>query len=292
MTLNKLIADYLLYLEIEKNFSSKTLENYSHWLNRLSSFIWDININELDKIKILGYRKWLKDKWLNIKTINYHITALRSFLKYLSKNDINALSADKIELSKIGWREVSYLTENEVSQIIQATKKEKIDDLTKKRDIAILETLYWSWLRVSELISLKKNNIHFESNKFQIKWKWSKIRIVFFTKKSKDSIKDYLDTRKDDSKYVFLNHSNNNTNKKPLTRVSIENIVRKYTLKANLQKKVTPHTLRHSFATSLLMKGADIRSVQTLLWHSSITTTQIYTHITDKHLEEIHNLLN
>lgn len=289
--LSTLIETYLSYLRYERNASPKTLENYKLWLNRLVEHIWDIAPDQITLFVILDYRKALNKRWLNIKTINYHIVALRAFLKFLFKNDIKTLSPEKIDLAKTPPRTVNFLNEDEVEKIFEVPAKIWKNPFQIARDEAILLVLYWSGLRVSELISLTKENIKFESNQFWVVGKWSKLRWVFMTSKAKEALRKYLWLRNDNIPYLFINISNNHR-WSSLTRVSIENLVKRYAKFAWITKKVTPHTLRHSFATSLLRKWADIRSVQALLWHSSITTTQIYTHVTDKHLEKVHDLLN
>lgn len=239
----------------------------------------------------LDYRKHLNKKWLGIKTINYHIVALRAFLKFLVKNDIPTMAPDKLELAKTAPRTINFLEQDEVKKILSAPDKFTKNKLQKLRDKAILHLLYGSWLRVSELLNLKRQDINPDSNQFWVIGKWSKLRSTFLTKQAMESIKKYMKARNDEYPHLFINLSNNRFGTW-LTRVSVEDIVRRYAWLCGIDKKVTPHTLRHSFATSLLMKGADIRSVQTLLWHSSITTTQIYTHVVDKHLAKVHNLMN
>ncbi len=290
--LSNLVESYMAYLKYERNSSLKTLENYSLWLNRFIEFSGDINPKDISPFLVLDYRRSLDKLWLKIKTINYHIVALRAFLKFLAKNDIPAISPEKLELAKTPPRVVNYLSEEEIEKILKAPLQIEKKSLKTLRDEAILLILYWSGLRVSELIWLKKENIKFDSKQFWIIWKWSKLRSVFFTENAKIKLLEYLDKKKDNWEYLFSSLSNNRSIDKQLTRVAIENLVKKYAKLCWIEKKVTPHTLRHSFATSLLSKWADIRSVQVLLWHSSITTTQIYTHIADKHLEKIHKLLD
>ncbi len=289
--ISNLVDKFIFYLEYEKNSSPKTLENYSLWLNRFINYIWDIEINSLKKMQILDYRMFLNSLKLSKKTINYHIVAIRSFLKFCLKNDIECLNPEKLELSKIPPREIKYLTEDELKKILQAPLNFNKNILKQKRDTAILYFLFWTWLRVTELINVKRIQIKTDSKQFSVIWKWSKMRSVFMTKIAMEKLNDYLKIRDDNFPYLFINISNNWYWNK-LTRNSIEEIVRKYSKLAWIDKKVTPHVLRHSFATSLIKKWADIRAVQTLLWHSSITTTQIYTHVDDKYLKEIHNLLD
>lgn len=282
---------YISYLEVEKNASKKTIENYNLWINRFIEYSWNVKANEVNKVLILNYRKHLQKKNLCLKTINYHIVSLRAFFKFLLRNDIDVISPDKLELAKTDPRTVNYLEEKEIEKLLLMPEEYEKKHLKRIRDKAILLILFGSGLRVSELINLKYSNIKLESNQFWVIWKWSKLRAVFMIDKAKKALEEYLDQKVSNSEYIFNSLSNNNVNK-PLNRVSIEKIVKRYARLAWIQKKVTPHTLRHSFATSLLLKWADIRSVQTLLWHSSITTTQIYTHIADVHLQKIHDLLN
>ncbi len=194
-------------------------------------------------------------------------------------------------MAKAPDRVVSYLEESEIEKILEAPGKLANKNIEQQtRDIAILHMLYGTWLRVSELIKLKKSDIKLDSNQFAVVGKWSKLRTVFTTKIAREKLQNYLKQRKDASPYIFVSVSVNWLGNH-LSRNAIEYIVRKYARLAWIEKRVTPHTLRHSFATSLVRKGADIRAVQTLLGHSSITTTQIYTHIDDKHLKQVHDLL-
>lgn len=297
-SLESLLEKFLYYLEYEKNTSQKTLENYSFWLNRFLDYVWDIDVTSIKPMDILDYRMNLNKMWLSKKTINYHIVAIRSFFRFCLKNDIDCMSPDKLELSKIPNREINYLLEDEVKKIMEAPiKSEKLgvknegNGLSTKRDIAILWMLYGTGLRVSELINIKRSAINSDSKQFSVVWKGSKIRSIFMTKNAREALVDYLKARTDDSDYLFISLSWNSFGSN-LSRNSVEDIVRKYKDLAWIKKKVTPHTLRHSFATSLIKKWADIRAVQTLLGHASITTTQIYTHVDDKYLRKVHDLLD
>ncbi len=233
-----------------------------------------------------------KGNSLSVKTQNYHIIALRAFLKYLIKNDIKTLAPEKIELGKIPERTVEVLSFDELKRLFQAVDKTK---KSGQRDIAILETLYSTGLRVSELVSLNRDQVDLKRREFMVRGKGRKPRIVFLSKKASAIIGDYLKKRDDNFKPLFINSIKGQKKEDildeehhRLSTVSIEKIVKKYALKAGIIKKVTPHTLRHSYATEMLINGADIRSVQEMLGHSSITTTQIYTHVTDKKLREVH----
>ena len=281
----------MFYLKYEKNSSPKTIENYSLRLNRLVDFCWDIKVTELNRMQLLDYRMALHDKGLKVPTINYHIVAIRAFLKFLLKNDIDCISPDKLELAKTGSRNVSYLHEDEITKIMDAPTIYTKKPIIQARDTAILHFLYGTGLRVSELANLLKTDINIDSHQFQVRGKWSKIRAVFTTKQARTALQTYLNLRTDDSPYLFISYSHVGEDGH-LSTNAIEELVKKYAKLADIHKKVTPHTLRHSFATSLIRKWADIRSVQSLLGHSSITTTQIYTHVDDRHLQKVHDLLD
>lgn len=288
--LTPLIDKYMFYLKYEKNVSPKTIENYSLWLNRLVDFCGNIKVSELNRMQLLEYRMALHDNGLNVRTINYHIVAIRAFLKFLLKNDIDCISPDKLELAKTPPRDVQYLDEEEVDKILAAPGLWNKKPLQRARDEAILYFLYGTGLRVSELAHLKKSDIRVDTHQFHIIGKWSKMRSIFTTKQARDALKNYLELNDDSSPYIFTSISHKGDGGF-LSTNAIEDIVRKYAKLAGISKRVTPHTLRHSFATSLIRKWADIRAVQTLLGHSSITTTQIYTHVDDKHLQKVHELL-
>ena len=281
---------FVNYLQYTKNASPKTVENYSLWINRFIEYVWDVDADQIKLIQIQDFRIRLTQKWLGIKTVNSHIIALRSFFKFLLRNDIEVISPEKLELSKIPQRVVSYISENQVNKMIEAPAIVEKNSLKVLRDQAILSTLYWTWLRVTELITLKIKSIKINEKQFSITWKWSKVRPIFLTQEAKDRIMKYLNSRSDNSEFLFISLSWNSFGQM-LSRGSIEAMVKKYAKFVWIEWKVTPHTLRHSFATSLLRKGADIRSVQALLWHSSIQTTQIYTHVDDKYLQKVHDLL-
>ncbi len=285
-----LLEKFLFYMEYERNSSPRTLENYSLWLNRFVDYFWNIDVRTIKSMQILDYRMFLNQIWLSKKTINYHIVALRSFLKFCLKNDIDCIAPDKLELWKTPPREIKFLTEDEIQQILDAPLIYEKNELIKKRDSAILYMLYSTGLRVSELISLTISQVDLNEKQFSVVWKWSKRRAIFLTSKTKKILQDYLESRNITSQYLFVSMSWNSI-WKPLSRNSVEDIVRKYKIFTWIKKKVTPHTLRHSFATTLLKKWADLRAVQELLWHSSITTTQIYTHVDDKYLQKVHDLL-
>lgn len=298
---HELINDFLIYSEVVKNQSSRTLENYKRYLNRFSNFIkknllpQDIDIQLINNYRLYLNRLCFNGKNLSKKTQMYHIIALRAFLRYLAKNDISSLSADKIELGKFEKREVSFLTIEEIKSIMNAIDTSNISGM---RDYAIFRTLIATGLRVSELAQLNRDSINLETKEFMVKGKGSKVRIVFIDDETANIIKKYLNMRIDNSPALWVSfRTKNKKNKKNIfneinNRLSvrmIQLIIKKYKKKAGILKQVTPHTLRHSFATILLQNGADIRSVQELLGHSSITTTQVYTHVTNNKLKEVHN---
>jgi len=298
--LENLIRQFLEYLEIEKGRSRNTIENYKFYLNRFLNWAQIKEPNQISQDLVRNYRLWLNRQKdfagtpLKKNTQNYHLIALRAFLKYLAKRDIKALAPEKIELAKMPDRQIEFLEGNDLENFLQAPETIEQPEIIKLRDKAILETLFSTGLRVSELAGLKKSEINLNKDEFTVRGKGSKLRVVFLSNQAKFWLKKYLDERKDMSQYLFTNHDkankkrNNQKDDQGLTPRSVQRIVQKYAKIAGITKKITPHVLRHSFATDLLQNGADIRSVQTMLGHSSITTTQIYTHITDKQLREVY----
>jgi len=282
---------FVNYLQYTKNASSKTIENYSLRVNRFIEYVGDIDADKIKMIHVQDFRTYLVKEGLSPKTVNYHAVGLRSFFKFMLRNDVETLSPEKVDLAKIPPRNVSYLSEEQVQDILNAPWISGKNVLKILRDKAILATLYGTWLRVTELITLKIKDIKISENQFSVIWKGSKLRSVFLTQDAKEKLKKYILSRSDDSEFLFISLSWNSYGE-PLSRNSIESLVKKYAKLVWITEKVTPHTLRHSFATSLLRRGADIRSVQALLWHSSIQTTQIYTHVDDKYLQKVHNLLD
>ena len=290
-TLSSHLERFINYLQYTKNASPKTIENYSLRVNRFIDYIWDIDASEIRMMHIQDFRTFLIKQGLSPKTVNYHAVWLRSFFKFMLRNDVETLSPEKIDLAKIPPRRVSYLSENQVQNILAAPWIFEKNPLKIARDKAILATLYGTGLRVTELITLKTKDIKLTENQFSVIWKGSKLRSVFLTQDAKEKLKKYILSRGDESEYLFISLSWNSYGE-PLSRNSIESLVKKYAEAVWIAEKVTPHTLRHSFATSLLRRGADIRSVQALLGHSSIQTTQIYTHVDDKYLQKVHDLLD
>ena len=282
---------FVNYLKYTKNASPKTIENYSLRVNRFIEYVWDVDANQIKMMHIQDFRTFLIKQGLSPKTVNYHAVWLRSFFKFMLRNDVETLSPEKVDLAKIPPRRVSYLTENQVQDILEAPAVFEKKPLKILRDKAILATLYGTWLRVTELVSLKTSEIKLNENQFSVIGKGSKLRSVFLTQDAKEKLKKYILSRSDDSEYLFISLSANSYGQ-PLSRNSVESLVKKCAELVWITEKVTPHTLRHSFATSLLRRGADIRSVQALLGHSSIQTTQIYTHVDDKYLQKVHDLLD
>ena len=290
-TLSSHLERFVNYLQYTKNASPKTIENYSLRVNRFINYVWDIDASQIKMIHIQDFRTALIKQGLSPKTVNYHAVGLRSFFKFLLRNDVETLSPEKVDLAKIPPRRVSYLSEKQVQDILNAPSKYEKNPLKIMRDKAILATLYGTWLRVTELITLKTKDIKLSENQFSVIGKGSKLRSVFLTQDAKEKLKKYILSRWDDSEYLFISLSPNSY-WNPLSRNSVEWLVKKYAELVWITEKVTPHTLRHSFATTLLRRGADIRSVQALLGHSSIQTTQIYTHVDDKYLQKVHDLLD
>ena len=304
MKLSKLITDFLEYLEVEKNASQKTIENYDHYLKRFLGFAGDISPASIDLNLVKKYRLFLnryKDKnerGLGKQTQSYHVIALRAFLKYLAKNDIKTVAAEKIELPKTESRVVTFLEEDEVDRLLKATGNK--DNLIDLRNRAILETLYSTGLRVSELTGLDRDDINLKRGEFSVKGKGGKTRLVFLSDDAIDWLNKYLAKRGDPDPALFVRadrRKNKDIEKTKdhslrLTPRSVQRIIDQCARKAGITKTVTPHTLRHSLATEMLRNGADIRSVQAILGHSSITTTQIYTHITDTQLRDVHRVFH
>lgn len=306
MNLETLIEEFLEYCEIERGHSELTIRNYEHYLGRMLEFIRSEKHKENPKPSditlelVRKYRLYLNrlstDMGENLKKItqNYHVIALRAFLKYLARRDIPSLSAEKIELADASRKSFTFLEVTEVESLLRAPESsEAKNPLIAARDKAILQTLFSTGLRVSELVALDIDQTNLERGEFAVRGKGDKERIVFLSDQAKDAISEYLKMRKDDGKPLFihvggLNDSEEDGEYMRLTARSVQRIVKKYAKLAGIVKEVTPHVLRHSFATDLLINGADIRSVQEMLGHSSITTTQIYTHITNKQLREVH----
>lgn len=296
MQFTKAKTDFLEYLEIEQNRSQKTIANYDHYLTRLSDYGGDISIADITPEMIRKWRMWLNRLGTNTSdelgknTLNYHLIALRSFLKYCAKRDLVSVSPEKVELAKVVRKEVTFLTTDELHRLFAQPKLDSINGL---RDRAILELLFSSGLRVSELANLNREHINIKRREFTVRGKGQKDRPIFISADAAYWLETYLSKRDDNTKPLFMRYSGRKQvdlsgNYHRLTARSIQRLVARYALLAGITKHVSPHTLRHSFATDLLMNGADIRSVQEMLGHSNIATTQIYTHITNPHLKSIH----
>ena len=300
-TLLKLKTEFLEHLEIEKNRSKLTLRSYNHYLSRFLAFAENqgaTNPASLDLDLVRRYRlrlNRLKDKFgreMKLATQNYHIIALRSFLKYLAKRDVKTIAAEKIELASIPARQVEFLESGDFEKLLKGPDKER-EELPRLRGKAILELLFSTGLRVQELVNLKRNQIDLKKDEVPVRGKGGKLRIVFLSDAAKAALKNYLASRRDNSEALFTRQPRNADKTDiledaPLTARSVQRLVKKYALLTGISPHVTPHTLRHSMATDLLTAGADLRSVQEILGHSSIVTTQIYTHITNKRLKEVH----
>lgn len=314
--LNNCITDFLEHLEVERNRSQKTIQNYDFYLHRFLEWFGEEKKPEhLNAEDIRQYRLWLNrlvdvhGETLKKNTQNYHLIALRSFLKYLAKRDISCVTAEKIELMKMPDRDVTFLEGSDLERLLEAPNagvnieqhvkagKAGTELLMRARDKALLELLFSTGMRVSELAILQKEDINLEKDEFTVHGKGSKTRVVFISEQARYWLKHYLKARSDMNPFLFISHdkrskshraTDQNNEDQALTPRSIQRIIKKWSKVAGITKPVTPHTLRHSYATDLLQNGADIRSVQTMLGHASITTTQIYTHITDKELKNIH----
>ena len=292
--IKKLKQEFLEYLEIEKGRSLKTVENYDRYLKRFFEFTKINDTSEITDDKVREFRLWLnrqtssktktgKTETLKKKTQNYYLIAIRVFLKYLAKREIKSLAPERIELAKVADRSLDLISFSELERLMN-TPKDK--DLKSLRDKAILELLFSTGLRVSELCLLNRD-IDLKKDEMSIRGKGEKVRVVFLSQDAKNSVSDYLKKRKDMEDPLFVQISKNKKNSRLSSR-SVERIVKSCAIKAGISKKVTPHIIRHQFATDLLQNGADLRAVQMMLGHANISTTQVYTHITDKHLREIH----
>lgn len=296
MYTSELLLDFIEHLEVEGGRSAKTAENYRLYLERFIEFTEDTPVEKISPEMIRKYRLWLNryknnsDDELATITQSYHLIALRGFLKYLSGRDIPSLAPDKITLPKTARKQVTFLHYDEVERLLDG-----IDTSTEVglRDRAIIELLFSSGLRVSELLNLNRDHINTKRREFMVRGKGQKDRPIFISEAAADWVTRYLDSREDALPPLFLNYSRNNTSDtsgdyRRLTARSIQRLVTHYARLAGITKHVSPHTMRHSFATDLLMNGADLRSVQSMLGHSNISTTQVYTHVTDEHLREVY----
>lgn len=296
MLFSKAKTEFLEYLEIEKNRSQKTLRNYDHYLTRFIDFADDLPMDKVTPEHIRKWRLWLNRLGTNTSdelgknTLNYHLIAMRSFLKFCARRDIATMSADKIELAHVVRKQVTFLAPEELNNLFT---QPDINTLQGLRDRAILELLFSSGLRVSELVGLNRDHINLKRREFMVRGKGQKDRPIFISHEAADWVGKYLDKRDDNTAPLFRRYAGKKQvdlsgNFHRLSSRSVQRMVTKYALLAGITKHVSPHTMRHSFATDLLMNGADLRSVQELLGHSDISTTQIYTHVTDAHLKSVH----
>lgn len=296
MFISELITDFLEYLEIEKNRAQKTSENYHLYLMRFREFADDIEVSKINDELIRRYRLWLarytnehQDQLSKI-TQTYHLIALRHFLRYLAKRNITALSPDKIDLPSVKRKQVTFLASEELARLFAQPDHET---LAGKRDLAILHLLYSGGLRVSELVNLNRDHINLKRREFMVRGKGQKDRPIFISPEAAAHLETYLQAREDTLQPLFLRMAGSERvdqsgDFKRLSVRSVQRLVSHYAKLAGITKKVSPHTLRHSFATGLVSHGADLRSVQAMLGHSNIATTQVYTHVTDPHLRKIH----
>lgn len=301
MTLKELKREFLEYLEIEKGRSILTVRNYDHYLTRFLEYAKVDDPKDVSETQVREYRLWLNRQagtkvgrnveTLKRKTQNYYLIALRAFLKYLRKRGIESLNPERIELAKVPERSLDLISPAELTRLIEAPDSNTLSGL---RDRAILELLFSTGLRVSELCALSQEDVDLSRDEFSVRGKGDKVRVVFLSDTARDAIKAYLKERKDFDDAMFIQYGKNakhNDEKNidlRLTPRSVQRIIKRYATISGITRKVTPHKLRHCFATDLLSNGADLRSVQALLGHANIATTQIYTHVTDKHLRDIH----
>lgn len=289
--LKTLKVEFLEYLEIEKGRSIKTVENYDRYLTRFFAYAKTAEPSRIDERLVREFRLHLNRQdgvsgTMKHKTQNYYLIALRAFLKYLRKRNVESLNPERIELAKVGARDLDLISADELDRLMDGPKGTSLQAL---RDRAILELFFSTGLRVSELCSLNRD-LDLSRDEFSIRGKGEKVRVVFLSPAAKSAIKAYLDKRADidEALFVQMGRAAKSAKELRLTPRSVERTVKHYATKAGITRKVTPHVIRHSFATDLLQNGADLRSVQALLGHSNIATTQVYTHITDKHLREVH----
>jgi site-specific recombinase XerD len=290
--LKSLKTQFLEYLEIEKGRGVKTVENYDRYLTRFFTYAkvtkpGDVTEQMVREFRINLNRSSGVSGTMKKNTQNYHLIALRAFLKFLRKRDIESLNPERIELAKIGGRDLDLITAAELERLMKGPSGASLGEL---RDRAILELFFSTGLRVSELCGLNQD-LDLTRDEFSVRGKGEKVRVVFLSSSAKQAIAEYLKARGDMSDALFVGYPKAAKNRKDLPRLtprSVERLVKHYAVKAGITRKVTPHVIRHSFATDLLENGADLRSVQALLGHANIATTQVYTHVTDKHLREVH----
>lgn len=293
MKIERAVKEYLRYCGTTRGFSPHTLRNYDHYLNTLRIWCEENKVSTVENLTsddVLDFQVALQqeDK-LSHRTINYYLIAIRALLRYLINRDLKVIAPDKIELAKVPQRQIHFLEPEEVQRLLFSSEAETLATL---RDQAMINLLYSSGLRVSELTSLKRNQVNLSRGEFSIRGKGGKVRPVFLSEEASKSLQRYLDSRRDTNPYLLIRHYKNveadSKAKTSLSARSVQRILTERARLAGLTKPVSPHKLRHSFATLLLQNGADLRSVQAMLGHSSVTTTQLYTHVTDKSLRETH----
>ncbi len=291
LDLAHLKTQFLEYLEIEKGRGVKTVENYDRYLKRFFDYAKVKDPNKITEQMVREFRIALNRSagtsgTMKKNTQNYHLIALRAFLKFLRKRDVISLNPERIELAKVGGRDLDLITSAELERLMKGPQG---DSLSALRDRAILELLFSTGLRVSELCNLNQD-LDLTRDEFSVRGKGEKVRVVFLSDEAKKAVAAYLKKRGDFGEALFVGYSKARKTKdlSRLTPRSVERLVKNYAMKAGITRKVTPHVIRHSFATDLLSNGADLRSVQALLGHANIATTQVYTHVTDSHLRDVH----
>ncbi len=289
MNITQLKRQFLEYVEIERGRSVKTVENYDRYLCKFFAYAKITSPNDISEESVRAFRLWLNRQpgtsgTMKRRTQNYYLIALRVFLKFLHKRGVQCISSEGIELAKLPERSLDLITPSELTRLLRAPSG---TDEKSLRDKAILELLFSTGLRVSELCALN-SDIDLSRDELSVRGKGDKVRVVFLSSYAKDAVSTYLQSRKDMEEALFVSLSIGKKQGGRITPRSVERMIKEYATRAGLTKKVTPHVLRHSFATDLLSNGADLRSVQALLGHANITTTQIYTHVTDVHLREVH----
>src|SRR3990167_3393006 len=294
MAFSGAVKDYLRFLETSKGASLHTVKNYRHYLTSFQTWAEANKVERIDQLSgedVIDYQLSLLDSdgiKRNRSTVNYYLIALRSLLKYLIGRDLTVLPPEKVGLSKVPSRQISFLERDEVMRLIEAAGDQTLGG---KRNRSIVAVLFSSGLRISELLGLKRNQVNLATGEFSIRGKGGKVRPGFLSENALDTLGDYIDSRADTNPNLFIRHFKNprlDSRKNALSHRAVQRLVGQAAVKAGVTKNVTPHQIRHSFATDLLRNGADLRSVQALLGHSSITTTQIYTHVTDRSLRDIH----
>lgn len=282
MNIQKSLREFFEDLELARGRSQKTIDNYQRYLTRFFKESGVKDVASISEESVRTFRLKMNRDKLSAKTRNYHLIALRQFLKYLARRGAPSLAPEKIELARLTERDIDVPPIEDLDRLLAAPSSSTLRGL---RDRAILELLFSTGLRVSELASLNRDSIDFKRDEFSIRGKGGKIRIVFLSGRAKNAVRAYLTKRSDIKESLFAGSQKNPDRLSPR---QIERLTRRYSIAAGIARKVTPHTLRHLFATDLLLNGADLRSVQALLGHSSITTTQIYTHLTNRQLQEVH----